>query len=110
MQTASKNKLTALVITYNEMGYIERCIDSVRFADEIIVVDSYSSDGTYEFLQKDPDVNVFQHPFENFTICKTGGALSKKPVIFICLPATKVQWCLLKHKFPVKPEGCMWGI
>ena len=71
MQPATKNKLTALVITYNEMGYIERCIDSVRFADEIIVVDSYSTDGTYEFLLKDPDVTVFRHPFENFTRQKT---------------------------------------
>ena len=71
MQPATKNKLTALVITYNEMGYIERCIDSVRFADEIIVVDSYSTDGTYEFLQMDPDVSVFRHPFENFTRQKT---------------------------------------
>lgn len=58
MQPTTKNKLTALIITYNEIGYIERCIDSVRFADEIIVVDSYSTDGTYEFLKNDPDVSV----------------------------------------------------
>jgi glycosyltransferase involved in cell wall biosynthesis len=60
-------KLTALIITYNEMGYIEKCIDSVSFADEIIVVDSYSTDGTYEFLKNDPRVKVIQNPFENFT-------------------------------------------
>ena len=71
MQPTTKNKLTALVIAYNEKGYIERCIDSVRFADEIIVVDSFSNDGTYEFLQADPDVSAFHHPFENFTKQKT---------------------------------------
>ena len=44
-------KISALIITYNEIGYIEKCIESVAFADEIIVVDSYSTDGTYEFLK-----------------------------------------------------------
>ncbi len=63
----SKEKFTALVITYNEIGYIEECIASVAFADEIIVVDSFSDDGTYEFLLNHPRVTVVQKPFENFT-------------------------------------------
>lgn len=59
--------LTALIITYNEIKCIERAISSVAFADEIIVVDSYSTDGTYEFLVNHPSVSVVQHRFENFT-------------------------------------------
>ena len=66
-----KQKLSALIITYNEMGYIEKCIDSVSFADEILVVDSYSTDGTYEYLLEHPKVNVIQNPFENFTAQKS---------------------------------------
>lgn len=62
-----RQKLSALIITYNEIGYIERCIESVEFADEIIVVDSYSTDGTYEYLKNHPRVKVIQHPFSNFT-------------------------------------------
>ena len=58
-----KQKISALVITYNEMGYIEKCIDSVSFADEILVVDSYSTDGTYEYLLNHPKVKVIQNPF-----------------------------------------------
>ena len=42
--------ISALVITYNEIGYIEKCLESIAFADEIIVIDSYSTDGTYEYL------------------------------------------------------------
>ena len=64
-------KLSALVITYNEIGYIERCIESISFADEILVVDSYSTDGTYEYLLNHPKVKVLQHPFENFTAQRT---------------------------------------
>lgn len=66
-----KQKLSALIITYNEIGYIEKCLDSVSFADEIIVVDSYSTDGTYEYLLNHPKVNVIQNPFENFTAQKS---------------------------------------
>jgi len=64
-------KISAVIITYNEKGYIERCIESVSFADEIVVVDSYSSDGTYEFLSDHPKVKVIQHPFQDFTKQKT---------------------------------------
>ena len=64
-------KITALIITYNEIGYIERCLDSIRFADEVIVVDSFSTDGTFEYLQARREVKVLQHPFENFTLQKS---------------------------------------
>ena len=58
-----KNQLTALIITYNEIGYIKKCIESISFADEIIVVDSFSTDGTYEYLKSNPKVKVIQNPF-----------------------------------------------
>jgi len=65
-----RKKITALVITYNEIGYIEKCLESIAFADEIIVVDSYSIDGTYEYLSSLPNVKVIQHPFKNYTAQK----------------------------------------
>jgi len=68
---AKKEQLTALVITFNEIGFIEKCIESVSFADEIIVVDSFSTDGTFEYLEKHPKVKVIQNPFENFTAQKS---------------------------------------
>ena len=38
-------KISAVIITYNEEKNIDRCLDSVRaVADEIVVVDSYSTD------------------------------------------------------------------
>ena len=67
----AKEKITALIITFNEKGYIEKCIESVSFADEIIVVDSYSTDGTYEYLVNHPKVKVIQNPFKNFTAQKS---------------------------------------
>jgi glycosyltransferase involved in cell wall biosynthesis len=39
-------KLSVIIITHNEAHDIRRCLESVRFADEIIVFDSGSTDGT----------------------------------------------------------------
>jgi glycosyltransferase involved in cell wall biosynthesis len=41
-------KLTVIVITKNEIANIERCLRSVAWADEVIVVDTHSTDGTPE--------------------------------------------------------------
>jgi glycosyltransferase involved in cell wall biosynthesis len=41
-------KLTVIILTYNEEFYIADAIKSVSFADEIIVLDSYSNDATCE--------------------------------------------------------------
>ncbi|MEB8329683.1 glycosyltransferase family 2 protein [Flavobacteriaceae bacterium KMM 6897] len=68
--SSPKEKITALIITYNEIGYIEKCVQSIDFADEIIVVDSFSTDGTYEYLCDHPKIRVIQNPFENFTAQK----------------------------------------
>ncbi len=41
-------RLTVLLLTRNEARQIERCLSSVRWADEIVVVDGESTDGTAE--------------------------------------------------------------
>jgi len=64
---SSDSNISALVITFNEKGYIEKCLDAIDFADEIIVVDSNSTDGTFEYLKNRPGITVIQHPFENYT-------------------------------------------
>lgn len=45
-------KITAIIPTGNEIHNIEAVIASVDFADEILVVDSFSTDGTYEKAQE----------------------------------------------------------
>ena len=47
------DKLSAIIITYNEERNIERCLNSVKdVADEIIVIDSFSTDKTEEICKK----------------------------------------------------------
>lgn len=44
----AKSQLTAVIITCNEERRIKACLESVAFADEIVVVDSGSTDETLE--------------------------------------------------------------
>ncbi|MCM8782697.1 MAG: glycosyltransferase, partial [Candidatus Omnitrophica bacterium] len=41
-------KISALVTTYNEERNIKDCLKSIMWADEVVVVDSYSTDKTVE--------------------------------------------------------------
>lgn len=59
------NKITVLILTYNEEMHIAGAIESVLWADEILVVDSYSTDDTTRIAATYPAVKVLQHPFEN---------------------------------------------
>ena len=45
-------RLTVIIPTFNEEAYLERALYSINFADEIIVVDSFSTDKTEEVLTR----------------------------------------------------------
>ena len=59
-------KLSVIVPTYNEESYLEDALFSVAFADEIIVVDSYSTDSTPEIAKKYAH-KFLQRKFDNFS-------------------------------------------
>ena len=58
-------KISAIIITKNEAANISACINSVAWADEIIVVDSGSTDGTVEICRA-LDAKVFVHDWPGF--------------------------------------------
>ena len=70
-------KLSAAIITFNEEHNIERCINSLKgIADEIVVVDSFSTDKTAEIC-KSLGVTFIENKFsghieqKNFTLTQT---------------------------------------
>lgn len=46
--TSGRPRLSACIISYNEADRIEACLRSLSFCDEIVVVDSHSTDATRE--------------------------------------------------------------
>lgn len=61
-----KSKITALAITLNEEENVKQYVESLSFADEIIFIDSYSTDKTVE-IAKSFGVTVIQRDFDNFS-------------------------------------------
>jgi glycosyltransferase involved in cell wall biosynthesis len=60
------NKISAVIITFNEEKYIEQCIRSVaEVADEIVVVDSFSNDRTKEICLS-LGVRFIEHTFSGY--------------------------------------------
>ncbi len=59
-------KITAIIPTLNEEIHIEEAIKSVSFADEIIVIDSFSTDNTVVLAEK-YNVKIIKREFDDFS-------------------------------------------
>ncbi|HBA83628.1 MAG TPA: hypothetical protein DCZ95_05985 [Verrucomicrobia bacterium] len=55
-----REKISACVICFNEEDKIGRCLQSLRWCDEIVVMDSFSTDRTVEICREYTD-RVYQH-------------------------------------------------
>jgi glycosyltransferase involved in cell wall biosynthesis len=70
--------ITPLILTYNEAPNIGRTLEQLRWARDIVVVDSFSDDDTLEIVSTFPQVRVYQREFDshekqwNFGLKETG--------------------------------------
>ena len=71
-------RVTALILTYNEAPNIGRTLEKLRWARDIVVVDSFSDDETLEIIRTFPQARIFQREFDcherqwNFGLRETG--------------------------------------
>jgi glycosyltransferase involved in cell wall biosynthesis len=57
-------KITAMIMTFNEADQIEECLRSLEWCDEILLIDSFSTDGTVELVRAAfPRVRIEQHEY-----------------------------------------------
>lgn len=59
------DQITPLILTYNEAPNIVRTLESLRWANEIIVVDSFSTDDTAKIAASFPNVRIVQRAFDS---------------------------------------------
>ncbi len=74
--------LKAIILTYNEQRHITACIDSVRWTDGVVVLDSFSTDETVA-LARLAGAEVIQHPWTNYAHNRN-----------IALDAVEADWIL----------------
>lgn len=81
------NSLSVVIITFNEENNIERCINSVKaLADEIIILDSFSTDNTIEIAKKMGAI-VKQQKFLSYIEQKNCALKYAKHNYVLCLDA-----------------------
>ncbi len=66
MSALIASQITPLVITFNEADNISRCLDRLKWARQVVVVDSGSSDATLEIARSYDNVVVVQRAFDDF--------------------------------------------
>ncbi len=62
-------KISVFIITYNEEKIIAKCLEKLSWADEIVVIDSGSTDNTIAIC-KEFNAKIFYNKFENFGLQK----------------------------------------
>ena len=82
--------LTGVVLTHNEQDGLDRCLDALKFCDEILVVDDNSTDKTLEITKK-YKARVVQHALNGDFSAQRNFALSQ---IKSGLPAGRQGWIL----------------
>jgi len=62
-ESGSRTPVSGVITTYNEEHNIGDCIESLLWCDEIVVVDSFSTDRTPEIARSYPKVRFFQRTY-----------------------------------------------
>lgn len=62
---AEREPLSVVIITYNNAGTLDRCLSGVDWADDLLVLDSGSSDDTVAIAERH-GARVATHPFDEF--------------------------------------------
>ncbi len=66
-ESKKQNKICIYTICKNEKQFVEKWLDNMSEADYIVVLDTGSTDGTFEMLQSDPRITrVEQKIYDNF--------------------------------------------
>ena len=86
MTHAERPRIGACIITFNEADRIEACLESLAFCDEILVVDSGSTDATRE-LAAGRGARVLEHAFQGYRTQKEFAVRSSGCDWVLCLDA-----------------------
>jgi len=62
---STREKVSAVIISNNDEPNIRACLETLTWAEEIVVVDSCSTDATEKISREFTD-KVYQHEFKGF--------------------------------------------
>ena len=101
---AGRVGLSASIITYNEADRIEACVRSLSFCDEIIVVDSHSTDATREIAVR-LGARVIERDWPGYRSQKQFAVESASNDWVLCLDADERLSETLRHEIEALREN-----
>lgn len=87
---AMSSRISVTIICKNEEKRIEQCLKSVAWADEIVLVDSGSTDRTLEIAKKYTDKIFINTDWQGFGAQKNWQLIM--PVMTGCWLWTRMRW------------------
>lgn len=57
-------QVTPLILTYNEALNLDRTLNKLTWAQQIVIIDSYSTDKTLDIVDNYPQIQLFQRQFD----------------------------------------------
>ncbi|HET6907392.1 MAG TPA: glycosyltransferase family 2 protein [Rhodanobacteraceae bacterium] len=101
-------RLSACIITLNEADRIGACITSLAFCDEIVLVDSGSTDGTRE-IASDAGARVVENAFEGYRAQKDFAVKQARNDWVLCLDADERVTPQLRASIEAARDGGFAG-
>jgi glycosyltransferase involved in cell wall biosynthesis len=101
-----RTPISAVILTKNEERHIERCIRSVDFASEVVVVDSGSTDSTCEVARR-CGARVLEQPWLGYSAQRNAGAKAATYPWVLWLDADEVLSSTLRDSIVTALEGPM---
>ena len=100
------NKISVVIITYNEKKIISYCLSALKWANEIILVDSFSKDKTVEIAKKYGG-KVVLRKFDGYVKQKNFGIAKAKNKWVLSLDADEIVTEQLRDEilFVIKNDG-----
>lgn len=106
--------LTPIVLTYNEEPNIGRTLESLRWAKQVIVVDSGSTDATEKIARSFPNVRWFVRKFDSFggqwTFAFTETGIASEYVLALDADMTVTAALLEEIQTQFLPGGFAGGV
>ena len=100
-----RDQITPLILTFNEAPNLRRTLEKLKWAKQIVVLDSFSTDETLDIARSSPQVRLVQRRFDDHTTQWNHGVDQVQTDWVLALDADYVLTPELIHELEALPAS-----